>query len=538
MRLGEAWKLSGVAYREVVYRPALRAATGSGRDSLTVRKSLTIATVNKLVFAVFTAGGAAFPFILYSLGLGTTCFMAGTCGGLSPSLPVVVALSVMLVFGYVVLYAVQVLPSFVSSGAFAPLEGLPVSREDDSLVAAFTLLRTLDLVVCAGLVVELVVTVSVTGSLVAGGIVFGSSLLGIVLAVIFALSLTRFFGSRVAGSGRSAGSGIGRIVLFALWGLGVMSAVFLFDIASFAAPVLAGPLSNPGSPEGLLLVLILPFSAGLLATAALGAVFGTAPLAVAVLGFSGAAVLAGYAFRRLSGMIGDVAMKKPELPGGAWSGDMSMKLRGQIASYVLKDLRVASRNPATGFLFALPVFETLAVVVPIVSVPVVTVTDILIGAQVGAGFALFTAFLLVAVEDAGIERGTALPISEGVRTRAKAYVSVLTYLPVPLVLGLALATRTTTFGAGALIPTVDMLSVFAACVIEVRVLKRLTDAGRSGSERFFVGLGAGLLVLVLCTLSYAGGYLSTGDHWFAFGALLAANLIAFGAAEALVKRAS
>jgi len=61
---------------------------------------------------------------------------------------------------------------------------------------------------------------------------------------------------------------------------------------------------------------------------------------------------------------------------------------------MLKDLRVASRNPATGFLFALPLFEILAVVVPLTATAIVRMSALIVGAQVGGGFALFTAFLL------------------------------------------------------------------------------------------------------------------------------------------------
>lgn len=539
MTVEEAWRLSRVAYTEVVYRPALKASAGSGRGTpLTVGRSLAVANVNKLVFAAFTAAGAAFPFILYAYGIGSTCLTPGACGSLAPTLPAAVALSVMLVFGYVVLYAVQVLPSFVTSGAFAPMEPLPLPTQDGSLVAALTLLRTMDLVVAVGIAVQVSAAVFVTGSLLAGAVVLASSSIGILLAVFVALRLTRFFGSRVAGSGRTRWGGVGRIFLFAFWGLSVMSAVFLFDIASFAGPVLSGPLSHPGSPEGLLLVLLLPFSAGFLSATAVGAQFGSAPLAAALLGVLGATVLAALAFRRVASIVGEIASARPEAGGGAWSGDMSMRVRGQVQSYVLKDLRVASRNPATGFLFALPVFETIAVVLPVLSVPVVKVSDILIGAQVGAGFALFTAFLLVSVEDAGIERGTALPINEGVRTLSKSLVSVMTYLPVPIVLGFALATKATTFGAGLFIPAVESLSVFAACVVEVRVLKRLADAGRSGAERFFLGLGAGLLVLVACALVYVATFSLTGAHWTAFGTLSGACLATFVGAVWLLRRAS
>ena len=49
---------------------------------------------------------------------------------------------------------------------------------------------------------------------------------------------------------------------------------------------------------------------------------------------------------------------------------------------------------AIGFLFALPIFEMLAVILPLTSSQVVRTSVILVSSAVAGGFALFVAFLL------------------------------------------------------------------------------------------------------------------------------------------------
>ena len=129
MELVEAWKTSQVSYTELVYRPMVRSGytTRDMGSRKSVQRALTGATLNKLIFAFFTMAGALFPFVLYRLRA-TTIHLTSA----SIDLTVAVSLSVLLVFGYLVLYCVQVLPSFVSSGSFAPLAQLPVTPREVS----------------------------------------------------------------------------------------------------------------------------------------------------------------------------------------------------------------------------------------------------------------------------------------------------------------------------------------------------------------------------------------------------------------------
>jgi predicted permease len=510
--IGEAWRTSRVSYTELVYRPILRSGYSS-RDMgsrKSVQRALTGATVNKLIFAFFTMAGALFPFALYRLRITSASVHLASA---PIDLTVAASLSLLLVFGYLVLYCVQVLPSFVSSGSFGPLAQLPVASRDVSTVAAMTLWRTLDYILLASLASQLAATAYFTGSVAGTLLVALASVSSSLLAIGLALWLTSVFQRRLEGGSLSGVRAFFRPLYFVLWGLGVMSAVFLFSAISFVAPPLQAALTHPSSPEGFVLSLVLPFSAGLIVShfsgqnvAALSLVLAVGGMAIAALGSLGASAVI---FRTIAGVV----LPTRGVTGEGGRTELSFRVRGPLSAYILKDIRVSSRNPATGFLFALPLFEIIAVVIPLTATPLVRMAPILVGAQVGGGFALFVAFLLVTVEDLGVERRTALPFSESIRTLSKVIVSTAAYVPVPVALTLVLLGKAMTFEDGAIIiPIATAVSVFAACVFEVSVLKALADAGRGTAVRFAAGVGSGELVLILPTLAYAVAYILWHDH--------------------------
>jgi predicted permease len=524
--LAEAWRVSRVSYTELVYRPLLRSGY-TGKDfgsAKSVKSAVRGATVNKLVFSIFTMAGAAFPLLFYRFGLA------------SMSLSVAVSLSVLLVFGYIVLYSVQILPSFVSSGSFAPLAQLPLTSKERSAVAILTLWRALDYILVLSIATQLVTVALFTGSLLATALVLVTSVPGSIFAVTTALWLTSVFQRRLEG-GRMAGvRGMFAPLVYVLWGLGVMSAVFLFSIVSYVAPPLNALLGSPASPAGIAASLAFPFSAGLLVASVSGGAVGLSSLALASVGVgiavSGSLASILGASRIIDGIVlpGKLGAVGPRL------ASYSFSVRGPLSAYMLKDVRVASRNPATGFLFALPVFEIVFVVVQLTVSHVVKMSALLVATQVGGGFALFAAFLLVTMEDLGVERRSALPLRETIRTLSKVLISTAMYLPVPLALAVIIFTRPSTFGGGLIIPLASLLSIFAACVVEVVVLKALGDRGSGTEVRFAVGIGTGELVMVLPAAVYAVEFLSSRSQLLSVEALLIGSAIELAGAALILRR--
>jgi len=490
-----------------------------------VRRIVAGASVNKAIFASFTVAGALFPFLIYATRLEPL------------SLMVTVSLSVLLVFGYVVLYCVQVLPSFVSTGSFAPLSLLPLSKRSVSRVAALTLWRTLDFIVVASLLCLLAMAAYFTSSWLATLVVGFTTISTSLLAVGLALWLTETFQRRVESGSVSGLRGLARPLYFILWGLGVMSAVFIFSLVSYIAPPLQSALESPSSFVGLGLALVLPFSAGIVSAALRGESVPQVSFSLALAGLGIGAIISAAAARAILGVVGSVITPAKRTGTKLKMAGLTFRVRGPLAGYVLKDVRVASRNPATGFLFALPVFEIIAVAVPLLGVHVVRMSALLAGAQVGGGFSLFAAFLLVTVEDFGVERRTALPFRESVRTLSKAVVSTCSYLPVPVSFAVVLLLKPTTFAIGSFaIPTLGAVSVFGGCVVEVFVIRTLAEGGHGTAVRFATGIGTGEACMLLPGIAYALTYILAGSHVEALSIFASIIVVELGLALVILRR--
>jgi len=525
--LEEEWRVSKVSYSEVVFRPVVQAGyTSRDLGSVkAVRRIVLGASINKAIFAAFTTSGALFPFLVYATGL------------LPIALSVAVSLSILLVFGYVVLYCVQILPSFVSTGSFLPLTVLPLAPSSVSRVALLTLWRALDYIFYVSFL-SLVLTAAYFTESVAATLVIGlTAVSSFVLAVGLALWLTDVFQRRLESGGVSGLRALARPLYFALWGLGVMSAVFIFSLVSYVAPPIQSALSTPDSVPGIVLPLILPFSAGVVSQELHGQSIPqlTLMLGLAGLGIGGAVSVA--ASKAILGVVTSVVLPSKRLGQQLRRASLSFRIRKPLGGYILKDIRVASRNPATGFIFALPIFVVIAVAVPLAGTPIVKMSALLAGAQVGGGFAIFAAFLLVTVEDFGVERRTALPFSESVRTLSKALISTGCYLPAPVSFSLVLLLKPSTFALGSFaIPVLGTLSVFAGCIIEVSVIRALAENGRGTAFRFSAGIGTGEVTMLLPSIAYAVAYVLSRNHIEALGIFVSITAVELVVAYQVLRR--
>lgn len=538
--LRDDWKASKTAYAELVFRPVVQSGY-TARDmgsKKAVRQVVLGASLNKAIFAVFTSSGALFPFVLYAVlternpELQTLVKSLLAKGSVAPiSLAVTISLGLLLVFGYVVLYCVQVLPSFVTTGAFAPLTLVPLESRTVSRIAALTLWRTLDYIFLVSFLALVASAAYFTRSVWATLLIGLADVSIFLLAVGLALWLTAVFQRQSESRSVSGLRALARPLTFILWGLGVMSAVFLFSLIAYIAPSVQAALDSPDSLPGIVLPLILPFSAGVVAAHLQGQSVPHLTLLLGLVGLAAAGAVAAASVRAILGALGAVIVP-PKATGTAPTGEpFSFKVRGPLGGYLLKDLRVATRNPATGFLFALPLFDVIAVAIPLLTTSVVRMSEVLTGVQVGAGFSLFSAFLLVTVEDFGVERRTALPFMERVRTLSKALISTGCYLPVPLSLGLVLLLRPSTFLAGSFaVPVLGAVSVFAGCILEVTVIRTLAEGGRGTAVRFGAGVGTGEATMLLPSIAYTLAYLATRGHGEALVVMAAITLLELGVA--------
>ena len=295
MKLTEAWRLSSLPYREVVYRSLAQERNrmwwgafgrkSSNKDTAEdvelSKKALRIAKFDKLFIAVFNVIVAVIPFS--SLLLGSKAL------GLSSS----VSLSLAITFGFMTLYAIQTLSSFVGAESSVLLSTMPISSNDFSLITLFSFVRSVDYLVVGSVFSQVILVAYLTSSPLATAFMFVVSLINSVFAVAVALWLSRVFHKNYLRGGRSKRTTVFRGFFVLLWGCLLLGVGLLLSVPYYVLPFLDKALLSVNTLSGFLLSLVYPFSAGLVVSKLSGSVV---PL-FTVFGASVATVF--YVFRRL-----------------------------------------------------------------------------------------------------------------------------------------------------------------------------------------------------------------------------------------------
>ena len=197
--------------------------------------------------------------------------------------------------------------------------------------------------------------------------------------------------------------------------------------------------------------------------------------------------------------------------------DFSVNPRGPLLGYVFKDLKVASRNPATAFFFALPVLETVIITLLDSNFGALRTALVLTGTSLGAVFALFSAPCPLSAEGKGLEYTKTLPISSRRIVVPKALVSTATYVPVPLALAVLSLFKPLTSPSAILIPFLIILPVASASIFEIKLFLRTAAKGKIASVlNDFEKLTVGVAVILVPEVAYAAGFLPRSTTPFRF----------------------
>lgn len=562
MNFRQAWRISKVPYVEVTYRSTQLTRGGAGQRAAfsqdprrQVAATIRSSRISKVIFAVFICVGASVPFFDYSA---TPVTLASS-----------VVFSLAITLAYVILYSLQVLPSFSSSEPFALLSTLPFSDGDFSLVAMLSFLRTFDYLVVGAVTTQVVGVALITGSAAAALLMLVASLINVTFAIAVALWLSGLFYRNITRGGKSKGASLTRMVFLVTWGLAAMSIGFMFSLIGYLLPaidsVLSGNLSH--SAVGVLLAFLHPFPIGLLvasavysqflATATSGLVGGSALVFASVVVYVALAFAAG---RRTLHAIVSVAHGQTVGVVRQVAKEFLLKTRRPILAYVTKDLRIASKAPSMAFIFALPVFEMLIVGLNTSAFSFLRASSVISATLLGCFFTLFSSSVLLNTEGVGLDYTMSLPLGPAVIIDAKALVATATYLPVPVIIAALLAARGTTAGILVLIPFVEILAVAAAAMAQLTFFIRGYVQRISGGEakqerqksafqptgfslmagRDLLRLGEALLVAALVIGAplgvYAATFFVTGGHIYAIGTMVIAAVAELLGVRALVGR--
>ena len=355
MKTTDAWRLSAIPYSEMAFKSILqnssnmwwgsfgRGASQAAGEADLVKRVLRIARFDKLLVAAFVTVAAGVPF---------TPQIFGASAGLSAS----VTLSLAVAFALIVLYGVQTLSSFVSGGPSPILSTLPLTRDDVSLVNLLSFVRTSDFLVIGSVACQIFLVSLVTRSVLAGLFMLLVGATNSALAVGVALWLSSVFYKEVLGSRRDGGAGALRLALLIAWGVVVLGIGVLFAAAGYLIPLVQGVLANPSAFMGSILALVYPFSLGV-SVGAIGHPFALSVFEKIALGATAAYLLLAVAISKWSMCSIASFPERASIAGRAGHArDTAVLLRTPVAAYAIKDLRTASVNLPSAFLFALPTF--------------------------------------------------------------------------------------------------------------------------------------------------------------------------------------
>jgi predicted permease len=518
MKLLEAWRLSRLPYKEVVYRSIAEERGrmwwgGFGRGHLgadaqndmeLTKKALRIAKFDKSLVAIFNVLAAVIPF--------TAQFFGSPIIGLTSA----VSLSLAVTFGFTTLYAIQTLSSFVSAESSALLSTLPLEQNDFSLISLFSFVRSVDYMVVGSILSQVVLVAYYTGSPFAVLVMLVASIVNAVLAVALALWFSRMFTKNLSRGGRSRGSTVLRLVFILMWGSLLMGVSFLISLPWYIVPSLELTLLNPNQLSNMLFCLLYPFSAGITVANISHPVAAGSTSLIAAASLVGYVLVAGFAGKWILNTVKRISHGTGVKISRVTAKDFSIKTRNPLFGYVLKDLKTSSRNPATAFFFALPVLETVIVSFTIANFEVLHASTLLVSTFMGGIFVLLMPLALLNAEGTGLEYTKTLPLNINRIITSKTLISTLTYVPVPLVLLVMAFLKPLTSPLIMLIPFFVLLAIASASIFEIQLfLSSVTKGKISALIHDLKKLVVGVTALITPLAAYAVCYIISFSHVFA-----------------------
>jgi predicted permease len=448
------------------------------------------AKVSKVAFAIFGTIGSAMPFLDFVVYPGPESLVSA------------ISLSLAISLAYVVFYSLQVLPSFSNAESFSLLSTLPIEGGDFSLIAMFSFVRTFDYLAVSSSILQITLVWLFTRSIGATLLMVVGCFVNMVFAVAVALWFSRIFYKNANRGGRSKKASFARLLFLVTWGFAAMSIGFIFNFISYILPFVNGAIGGGRiEPSGLLVSALHPFSISLLiANIAYPSLLTPhnlpgnpslfPPLLAPLLAYSATLCYLGLAVvvgRRMFHSVLRLAHGDGvSIDRRGVATDLGLKVRSSLLAHALKDLRFASKNPATAFLYALPLFVILALALITTQFPVMHTSAVMVSTVVGSSFTLLISTTLLSTDTSDREYTLSLPVSMREVIDAKTLIATLAFLPVPLSLLVIGLSKQLSSGYSILIPFIEVLSMYAACSAEVTVLGGVQVSSRG---RKYMGFG-------------------------------------------------
>jgi predicted permease len=515
MNLIEAWHLSCIPYKEVVYKSIAEERGrmwwgGFGRGHLNsetqndlelTKKALRIAKFDKSIVTVFNIIAAIIPFTAQYFGSP----ILGLTSGISLSLAVT--------FGFTTLYAIQTLSSFVGAESSALLATLPLAKDDFSLITILSFVRSVDYMVVGSILSQVVIVAYITMSPLAVLLMFVASLMNAVLAIAVALWFSRIFHKNLLRGGRSRSNTVLRSIFILMWGSLLMGVGFMLSLPWYIVPALEKMLLNPNQITNSLVSFLHPFSSGIIIGNLVHPVSMGSTLLVASISMMCYVVFAGVAVKWILATVKRISQGTDFKTVPVTKEDFSIKIRHPLFGYVIKDLRISSRNPATAFFFALPVLETVIVAMLITNFEVLRASTMLVVTFVGGIFSLLMPLTLLHAEGTGLEYTKTLPMNVNKIMVSKTLISTATYFAVPLALLIMTLLKPMSSPCIIFIPFFTILAIASASIFEIKLfLSSVTKGKIAAITHDLKKLITGIMTVIFPMVAYALGFLVSFSH--------------------------
>lgn len=539
MNLIEAWRLSCIPYKEVVYKSIAEERGrmwwgGFGKsqfDSETqndlelTKKALRIAKFDKSIVAVFNIIAAVIPF--------TAQYFGSPVFGLTSA----ISLSLAVTFGFTALYAIQTLSSFVGAASSALLATLPLAKNDFSLITILSFVRSVDYMVLGSMISQVAIVTYITMSPLAVLLMFVASLMNTVLATTVALWFSRIFNKNLLRGGRSRSNTVLRSTFIMMWGSLLMGVGFMLSLPWYIVPALEKILLNPNPITNTLLGFLHPFSSGITIGNLVHPVSMSSIVLVASISMVCYVIITGVAVKWILATVKRISQGTDFKTALVTTKDFSIKTRHPLFSCVMKDVRISSRNPATAFFFALPVLETAIVAMLVTNFEVLRASAILVVTFVGSIFSLLMPLTLLHAEGAGLEYTKTLPMNANKILVSKALISTAIYILVPLTLLIIGLLKPMSSPYTLFIPFITILAIASASIFEIKLFLRSVTKGKIAAiTHDLKKLITGIMTIIFPIVTYALVFLVSFSHILALSTMAAVAFTEFAVSFYLLRQ--
>lgn len=520
MKLSESWKLAGTISQEVRFRAFLDANPSNmsrvKEEPEKISRALKSQSRFSIIFSILILGVIA---LLALAGAGYDTALG------SPDARLAVGFALYLTLSFVVIFFLNLTTTtgLFSSGAMRLPSTLPLTRTELEQLNFMTFVRVFIAPVALSLIVFPVGCLIVFGPLVAL-IAFLACGCTAFIAIGALVKVSKWFHKKTHQTDESRLSSVVRIMASLGVVLGMISVYSLGSYMPDLIRFVIGLSNSFGPGVYTVLAILFPFSYGYLAAAtAYGSLIPFETILASVVGTTLYSLLAIIAYRRSGQSLRAVTLGGMSTSKQGLLREVMVDVSSPLRAMIRKDLKLATRNIGSAFLFVIPIF-LVVVLFPMLqhwkddlgflrSMSALTAVEY---ANLFGGISLVSV-LMFDTQGASIHEG--LPVSSKLVLRTKTAIMIVPYILSMIAMDIAIFLNAPISPLILLMPIVQMPCGYAiGMVVGGTVFKKRGD-GRavainvtSDQAMGFFSAFIGAIVGIVPLIGYGLAMILTGSH--------------------------